>query len=200
MLINLLLPLMGYLFGSISSAIIVSKMMGLEDPRTQGSGNPGATNVLRLGGKKAAIITLVGDLLKGLLPVIIAKSITTEPLILALTALAAFLGHLYPVFFGFKGGKGVATAIGAIIGLSPATAGLLFLTWLAVALISRYSSLAALIASAAAPVYAWWLGLPAQIILVFFLIAVMLFWRHRENISRLLAGTESKINLTKKSG
>ena len=199
MLINLLLPVMGYLLGSISSAIIVSKMMGLEDPRTQGSGNPGATNVLRLGGKKAAIITLIGDLLKGLLPVIIAKAITTDPLILALTALAAFLGHLYPVFFGFKGGKGVATAIGAIIGLSPATAGLLFLTWLAVAVISRYSSLAALVASAAAPVYAWWLGLPVQIIVVFLLIAAMLFWRHRENITRLLAGSESKINLTKKS-
>ena len=199
MLINLLLPLMGYLFGSISSAIIVSKMMGLKDPRTEGSGNPGATNVLRLGGKKAAIITLVGDLLKGLLPVIIAKAITSDPMVLALTALAAFLGHLYPVFFGFKGGKGVATAIGAIIGLSPASAGLLFLTWLAVAVISRYSSLAALTASAAAPIYAWWLGLPYQVILVFLLIAVMLFWRHRENIARLLAGTESKINLTKKS-
>ena len=198
MLISLVLPLMGYLFGSISSAIIVSKMMGLKDPRTEGSGNPGATNVLRLGGKKAAIITLVGDLLKGLLPVIIAKAFTNDPMILALTAFAAFLGHLYPVFFGFKGGKGVATAIGAIIGLCPATAGLLFLTWLVVAVVSRYSSLAALVASAAAPVYAWWQGLPVQTILVFLLIAMMLFWRHRENISRLLSGQESKINLTKK--
>jgi len=194
---NYLIPLMGYLFGSVSSAIIVAKMMGLDDPRTQGSGNPGATNVLRLGGKKAAIITLAGDVLKGLLPVIIAKSISDDPLILALTAFATFLGHLYPVFFGFKGGKGVATAIGAIIGLSPAMAGLLFISWLAVAIITRYSSLAALMASAAAPVYAWWLGLPAQIIFAILLIAIMLFWRHRENISRLLAGGESKINLGK---
>ena len=199
MLITILMPLMGYLFGSISSAVIVSKMMGLEDPRTQGSGNPGATNVLRLGGKKAAIITLIGDLLKGLLPVVIAKSITDDPSILALTAFAAFMGHLYPVFFGFKGGKGVATAIGAIIGLSPATAGLLFVTWLAVAIISRYSSLSALVGSALAPVYAWWLGLPGQIIFAILLIAIMLFWRHRENISRLLAGEESKINLGKRS-
>lgn len=198
MLISLILPLMGYLLGSVSSAVIVSKMMGLQDPRTQGSGNPGATNVLRLGGKKAAIITLIGDLLKGLLPVIIAGSVTDQPWILALTAVAAFLGHLYPVFFGFKGGKGVATAIGAIIGLSPAIAGLLFVTWTAVAVISRYSSLSALVGAALAPVYAWWLGLPGQIVLAIVLIAVMLFWRHRENISRLLAGTESKINLGKR--
>lgn len=188
---------MGYLFGSVSSAIIVAKIMGLDDPRTQGSGNPGATNVLRLGGKKAAIITLAGDVLKGLLPVMIAKSISDDPLILALTAFATFLGHLYPVFFGFKGGKGVATAIGAIIGLSLAMAGLLFISWLAVAIITRYSSLAALMASAAAPVYAWWLGLPEQIVIAILLIAIMLFWRHRENISRLVAGRESKINLGK---
>ncbi len=188
---------MAYLFGSISSAVIVSKLMGLDDPRTQGSGNPGATNVLRLGGKKAAIITLAGDVLKGLLPVIIAKSLTTSPTVLALTAFAAFLGHLYPVFFGFKGGKGVATAIGAIIGLSISTAGLLMLTWLVIAVVTRYSSLAALVASALAPFYAWWLALPNAIILAMTLIAVMLFWRHRENIGRLLAGQESKIKLTK---
>lgn len=194
---NFLMPIMGYLSGSISSAVIVAKLMGLEDPRTQGSGNPGATNVLRLGGKKAAIITLAGDVLKGLLPVIVARAITDDPLILALTAFAAFLGHLYPVFFGFKGGKGVATAIGTIIGLSPATAGLLFVSWLVVAIITRYSSLSALVASALAPVYAWWLGLPAQIIIAILLTAIMLFWRHRENISRLLAGKESKISLGK---
>lgn len=197
MLLTLILPLMAYLFGSISSAVIVSKLMGLDDPRTQGSGNPGATNVLRLGGKKAAIITLAGDVLKGLLPVIIAKSLTTSPTVLALTAFAAFLGHLYPVFFGFKGGKGVATAIGAIIGLSISTAGLLMLTWLVIAVVTRYSSLAALVASALAPFYAWWLALPNAIILAMTLIAVMLFWRHRENIGRLLAGQESKIKLTK---
>ena len=197
MLLNLLLPVMAYLFGSISSAIIVSKIMGLDDPRTQGSGNPGATNVLRFGGKKAAIITLLGDVLKGLLPVIIAKSLTNSSEVLALTAFSAFLGHLYPVFFGFKGGKGVATAIGAIIGLSVAAAGLLALTWLVVAVISKYSSLAALVASALAPIYAWWLGMPTAIIFAILLIAVMLFWRHRENIARLFSGEESKIKLTK---
>ena len=187
MLINILLPILGYLFGSISCAIIVAKLMGLDDPRTGGSGNPGATNVLRLGGKKAAIITLLGDVLKGLLPVIIAKALTDNPTVLALTAFAAFLGHLYPLFFGFKGGKGVATGIGAIIGLSPATAALLLLSWLVVALVTRYSSLAALVASALAPVYAWWLGLPTPIVLAILLIAAMLFWRHRENISRVIA-------------
>lgn len=200
MLINIFMPVIGYLFGSISSAIIVAKMMGLEDPRTRGSGNPGATNLLRLGGKKAAVITLAGDVLKGLLPVIIAKAITEDPLVLALTACATFLGHLYPIFFGFKGGKGVATAIGAIIGLSPAMSGLLFLTWLSIAVITRYSSLSALIASAVAPVYAWWLGLPVQVIFAVIFIAIMLFWRHRENITRLIAGRESKISLGKKNG
>lgn len=197
MLLNLLLPVMAYLFGSISSAIIVSRLMGLDDPRTQGSGNPGATNVLRFGGKKAAIITLVGDVLKGLLPVIIAKALTNNPSVLALAAFAAFLGHLYPVFFGFKGGKGVATAIGAIIGLSVPLAGLLMLSWFVVALVSKYSSLAALVASALAPIYAWWLGMPTPIILAILLIALMLFWRHRENISRLISGEESKIKLSK---
>ena len=197
MLLILLLPVMAYLFGSISCAVIVSKLMGLEDPRTQGSGNPGATNVLRLGGKKAAIITLIGDLLKGLLPVIIAKALTNNPSVLALTAFTAFLGHLYPVFFGFKGGKGVATAIGAIIGLSVPVAGLLILSWFVVAMVSKYSSLAALVASALAPIYAWWLGMPTAIVLAILLIAAMLFWRHRENISRLLLGEESKIKLTK---
>lgn len=195
MLISLILPLMGYLFGSISSAVIVSKMMGLKDPRTEGSGNPGATNVLRLGGKKAAIITLIGDVLKGLLPVIIASALTDGAWIPALTAAAAFLGHLFPVFFGFKGGKGVATASGAIIGLSPAIAGMLFITWVTVAVISRYSSLSALVAAVLAPLYAWWLGLPVPTVLAIVLIAVVLIWRHRENISRLRAGTESKIKL-----
>ena len=188
-----LLPLLAYCFGSISSAVIVSRLMGLPDPRSSGSNNPGATNVLRLGGKKAAAITLVGDLLKGLIPVLIAKLMTSNPIIIALVGLGAFLGHLYPLFFGFKGGKGVATAAGVFIGLSWVLSLLLFIIWLGVAGIFRYSSLAALTATALAPFIVLFLlpGLP------FFLlasaIAGFLFWRHRANISRLLAGEESKI-------
>ena len=142
----LLIPA-GYLFGSISTAIIVCKLMGLPDPRTQGSRNPGATNVARLGGKKAAALTLAGDMLKGLLPVTIAHALGSDATILAGTALAAFLGHLYPVFFGFQGGKGVATALGVIYGLYWPVGLLTSAVWLIMAVLFRYSSLAALVAT-----------------------------------------------------
>ena len=195
-MLNLLLPLLGYLIGSVSSAIIVSKLMGLPDPRTSGSNNPGATNVLRLGGKKAAAITLLGDVLKGLLPVLIAKALTGSTLTIALVGIAAFLGHLYPVFFGFKGGKGVATAAGVFIGLSGIVTLILLGIWLITAAISKYSSLAALVATLSAP-FVVLLFLPG---IPFFLmacaIAALLFWRHRENIGRLKRGEESKIRLS----
>ena len=144
--ITYLLVPAGYLFGSISAAIIVCRLMGLPDPRTEGSRNPGATNVARLGGKKAAALTLAGDMLKGLLPVLAAHALQAGPLVLALTALAAFLGHLYPVFFGFQGGKGVATALGVTFGLHWMIGLLTAATWLATALLFRYSSLSALVA------------------------------------------------------
>ena len=134
---------LAYLLGSVSTAIIVCKLMGLPDPRTEGSGNPGATNVLRVGGKKAAAITLFGDTLKGLLPVLIARAFTSDPLILGLVGLAAFLGHLYPVFFGFKGGKGVATMLGVLFGYSWWVGLATAATWLIVAKVFKVSSLSA---------------------------------------------------------
>ncbi|MCK5092187.1 MAG: glycerol-3-phosphate 1-O-acyltransferase PlsY, partial [Gammaproteobacteria bacterium] len=154
-LIENLLIITGYLLGSISSAIIVCKLMRLPDPRTQGSGNPGATNVMRLGGKKAAAITLAGDMLKGLIPVAIAQSLDMNMLVISSVGLAAFLGHLYPVFFRFKGGKGVATAIGVLLAASWKVGLAVIITWLIVARLLRISSLAALIAFLLAPLYAW---------------------------------------------
>jgi len=192
-MLTYLIPLGGYLLGSLSSAVIVARSMGLRDPREVGSKNPGATNVLRYGGKKAAIATLAGDMLKGVIAVLVARWLSTDPVVIGATMVTAFLGHLYPVFFGFKGGKGVATALGTFLGanfwLGLAVVG----TWLLMAFITRYSSLSALVATAAAPFYTWYvLGKPPYIIAVF-VIAVMLFWRHRSNIRNLLTGKENKI-------
>ncbi|WP_246540141.1 glycerol-3-phosphate 1-O-acyltransferase PlsY [sulfur-oxidizing endosymbiont of Gigantopelta aegis] len=184
------LSLFAYLFGSISAAIITCKVMGLPDPRTQGSNNPGATNVMRIGGKKAAAITLLGDMLKGLLPVLIAMAITREELTLALVAAAAFLGHLYPIFFGFKGGKGVATSFGVILGVSWPVAIAMMLTWLGVAYGLKISSMSALVAAALAPFYFWWLTGSNVYVIMAVLISSLLIWRHRSNIKRLLDGTE----------
>jgi len=193
-----LLVLGGYLFGSISTAIIVCKLMGLPDPRTQGSRNPGATNVARLGGKKAAAYTLAGDMLKGLLPVLLAHALHADPTILAATALAAFLGHLYPVFFGFQGGKGVATALGVIYGLYWPVGLLTTAIWLGMALVFRYSSLAALTAILLTPLGFMWL-LPEQpIIVAMVVLTAILYWRHRSNIANLLSGKEDKISFGKK--
>jgi len=153
----------GYLFGSISTAIIVCKLMGLPDPRTTGSRNPGATNVARIGGKKAAALTLAGDLLKGLIPVLTAHALQADATVLAGTALAAFLGHLYPVFFGFQGGKGVATALGVIYGLYWPVGLLTTAVWLAMALLFRISSLAALTAMLVMPAGFYWLQPQAPI-------------------------------------
>ena len=193
-----LLILAGYLFGSISTAIIVCKLMGLPDPRTGGSGNPGATNVARLGGKKAAALTLVGDMLKGLIPVLIAHALHASPVILAGTALAAFLGHLYPVFFGFRGGKGVATALGVIYGLDWRVGLLTTAIWLGMALLFRYSSLAALVAILLAPLGFLWLWPQPAVIAAMVIMTVLLYWRHRGNISNLLNGKEGKISFGKK--
>lgn len=188
-----LLPIGAYLLGSISSAILVAKIMGLPDPRDSGSRNPGATNILRIGSKTAAAITLLGDLLKGVIAIVITKVITDDPLILAMSALSVFLGHLYPVYFGFKGGKGVATALGVYLALDPWLGLTLVVTWLIVAAITKYSSAAALIAAALSPIYVWyWLDNTA-ILLVSIVMALLLIWRHQTNIKRLIDGTETKI-------
>ena len=196
-MLDYILIFASYLIGSLSSAIIVCKIMGLPDPRGEGSGNPGATNVLRFGGKKAAAITLAGDMIKGLIPVLIAQYLEISVLGIALVGLAAFLGHLYPVFFQFKGGKGVATMLGVMFGFSwwigLATAG----TWLFMAKIVKISSLSALVATALAPVYVWlWFNHPEPIAVTIFM-TVILFWRHRSNIQNMLKGTEDAIGKDK---
>ena len=190
---EILFVIAAYLVGSISSAIIVCKLMGLPDPRSQGSGNPGATNVLRMGSKKGAAITLAGDMLKGLLPVLLASYLEMSILTLALTGFAAFIGHLYPVFFQFQGGKGVATMLGVLTGLSWQTGAAAGLTWLVVAKVFKISSLSALIAMLLAPLYLW-LFLPApELIYATSAMTAILFIRHRKNILNLLSGKEGKI-------
>ncbi|HRX71515.1 MAG: glycerol-3-phosphate 1-O-acyltransferase PlsY [Candidatus Competibacteraceae bacterium] len=200
LLITVLLVVLGYLAGSISTAILVCRAMGLPDPRSEGSRNPGATNVLRFGGKKAAAITLAGDFLKGLLPVLLARWAGAEEIGLALIALAAFLGHLYPVFFDFAGGKGVATAFGTILGLSWPVALAALATWLMMALVVRISSLSALTAALVTPVCGWWFDLPLPQNGVILIMVLLLVWRHRSNIQNLLAGAEDKIGTDRSEG
>lgn len=182
-----------YLFGSLSTAILVCKIMGLPDPRSQGSNNPGATNVLRIGGKKAALITLLGDMLKGVIPVLAAKWYGLPPIGLALVSLAAFLGHLYPIFFHFKGGKGVATALGCLLALSLTTGIAWIATWLIIAVLFGYASLASLIASLFAPIYIGYFTGDLYYALIIALMSMLLIYRHRTNIVNLLIGKESKI-------
>ncbi len=188
----LLVPF-AYLLGSLSSAVITSRIMGLPDPREEGSKNPGATNVLRLGGKKAAIVTLLGDMAKGLIPLAVAKALGAQNVVLAAVGLAAFIGHLYPLFFGFKGGKGVATALGVLTGYSWLTGLAVLLTWIAVAFVSRISSLSALVAAALAPAYVWVLLNSPELIFATALMSALLIWRHKSNIQRILRGQESRI-------
>ncbi len=183
-----------YLLGSISSAIIVCRIMGLPDPRTQGSNNPGATNVLRIGGKKAAAITLLGDALKGFVPVALAHLLHLSPLVFAFTGLAAFLGHLYPVFFGFKGGKGVATALGVQFGWSWMIGSGVALIWLFVAKGLGISSLAALVSMALAPLIVWFVWPAPELLVAQIFITLLLFWRHRSNIQNMMQGKEGKIS------
>jgi glycerol-3-phosphate acyltransferase PlsY len=184
--------LIAYLFGSLNSAIVLCKLASLPDPRTQGSGNPGATNVLRFGGKKLAATVLFFDVLKGVIPVVIAHLLGLDMVWVAATAFAAFVGHLFPIFFQFQGGKGVATALGGFLALSPALAGAGLLTWLVVFAISRISSLSALTAAALTPVYSLWIidSLPARWVIL--VTALMLIARHHGNNRRLLSGQEGK--------
>lgn len=189
--------LVAYLIGSISFAVVMSHLFGLSDPRTYGSGNPGATNVLRSGNKKAAIATLIGDAAKGWFAVWLAEylqerySITTAGL--ALVAIAVFIGHLYPVFFKFKGGKGVATALGVLIGINGWLGLATLVTWLVIAYAFRYSSLAALVASIFAPFYYLLLFGADEMLFAVVAMSALLLWRHSSNIANLIAGKESRI-------
>ncbi|MES1980876.1 MAG: glycerol-3-phosphate 1-O-acyltransferase PlsY [Pseudomonadota bacterium] len=185
-----------YLLGSVSFAVLMSRAFSLPDPRTYGSHNPGATNVLRSGKRAAAVLTLLGDAAKGGLAVWLAQRFAPQPngeLLIAAVALAVFLGHLYPIFLRFKGGKGVATALGVLLVLDLWLGLAVLATWLVVALIFRLSSLAALLAAASAPFYAWLLNMPRVYVLVTIILSALLVWRHRSNIRNLLAGRESHI-------
>jgi acyl phosphate:glycerol-3-phosphate acyltransferase len=187
---SIILIICSYLLGSISSAILLSKIMGFEDPRSEGSKNPGATNVLRIAGKKAAFLTLVGDCMKGFIPVVAARLLNFDPLIVALTAFAAFGGHCFPVFFAFRGGKGVATAIAATVAFNTLVGALLIAILLLFARVFRISSLAAIISFSALPALVYWRQPDLQVAAVFATLSIILIWRHRANIQRLLSGTE----------
>ncbi len=192
-----LFAIAAYLLGSISFAIVVSKLFRLEDPRTFGSGNPGATNVLRTGNKLAAVLTLIGDCVKGWIPVGLAVQFDEKLALgdagIALIAIAVFAGHLWPVFFRFKGGKGVATALGVLLGLNPILGLATLVTWIVVAYASRYSSPAALLSSLFAPFYYALLFGPGVKLAAVVLMSVLLIYRHRANIANLLSGKESRI-------
>ncbi|MGE3318535.1 MAG: glycerol-3-phosphate 1-O-acyltransferase PlsY [Candidatus Berkiella sp.] len=185
-----------YLIGSISSAILICKMLRLPDPRQGGSGNPGATNVLRLGGKLPAAMVLLCDVVKGMLPVYLVKLFTADPWIISAVLLAAVLGHIYPLFFQFKGGKGVATALGGLLGLSPTLGGIFIFTWLGVFSLTRYSSLSALVAITVVPLFAWGF-LDRRYAFMLVILTLLTLWRHQTNIVRLLRGEESKFSSKK---
>ena len=187
----------GYVIGSIPGAVVVSRIMRLEDPLKAGSGNPGATNVLRLGGKLAGALTLACDLLKGTAVVLAARLIAIDPTVVALAALAVFLGHVYSVFLGFKGGKGVATAIGIFLGMKFVLALAVGGIWIAVAAVSRYASLSSMTAITLSPILCWFFLEDVWFVAAASVIALFVIATHRSNIKRLVAGNESKINLKK---
>jgi glycerol-3-phosphate acyltransferase PlsY len=202
-MLSIVLIVAGYLIGSVSFAFLVSRMMGLPNPHSYGSGNPGATNVLRSGSKKAAILTLLGDAAKGGFALWLASRFVAggwvqtgdAEMVLAAVAVAAFLGHLFPLYSRFCGGKGVATAAGILLVLDPAMGGAILGIWILVALTTRYSSLAAIIAAVASPVLAVVFLGKSWFALAVLCMSLLLLWRHRGNISKLLAGTESRIKL-----
>ena len=191
-----------YLLGSVSFAVLMSKAFGLADPRTYGSGNPGATNVLRSGKKAAAALTLLGDAAKGWLAVFLSIHFAPHDgqgvLLVALVSLAVFLGHVFPVFLKFKGGKGVATALGVLLALSGWMGLAVLGTWLLVAVVFRYSSAAALVAAIASPVYAMLLHLRPELVVATAIMSMLLIWRHKSNIQNLMTGKETKIGGKKK--
>ena len=184
---------LAYLIGSFSSAIITCKIMGIEDPRNTGSHNPGATNVLRHGGKKAAIITLLGDMLKGLIPVLVVSQLQTDTLIIALVGLFALLGHIFPVYYGFKGGKGVATYYGVILGMNLLAGLIAGAIWFGMAAIVKISSLSALVSIFFTPFILWYFSQSVELTSAVAVMSILVFWRHKQNIKSLLQGSENKI-------
>ena len=180
----------GYAVGSIATAILVARALGLGDPRQSGSGNPGATNILRIGGKKAALLTLLGDLIKGVIPIVAARLLGLEGWALAAVALATFLGHLYPVFFGFRGGKGVATALGILLALLPVLGLSILGLWILVFAVTRVSSMAALLAAIGAVPIVFAVSSATSMRVLVLVLVLLVLWRHRANIRRLLDGSE----------
>jgi len=193
---------LAYLIGSISTAIITCKIMGIEDPRNMGSNNPGATNVLRHGGKKAAAITLLGDMLKGLLPVLLAVQLQTQfhfdILTVAMVGLFALLGHIFPIYYGFNGGKGVATYYGVALGINWLVGLIALAIWLVIAKLLKISSLSALISIFCTPFILWFFSQSAELTTAMALMSILVFWRHKRNIKSLLQGSEAKIEKSSK--
>lgn len=192
------LVICAYLMGSFSAGILVSKFLSLPDPRTLGSKNPGATNVLRTGGKKAAILTLLGDSLKGLIPILVARYFGLSFEWLAIIGIAAFLGHVFSLYYGFKGGKGVATAMGIYLGLNPLIGLAIITTWLSAAFAFNMSSLSALIATLLAPFYFYYITRSLPLLIGLLFITALIYWKHKTNIKKIIAGTENNI-VTKKN-
>lgn len=197
MFVYIAIIILAYLIGSIASAIIVCRTLGLGDPRTDGSGNPGATNVLRLHGKKAAALTLAGDVIKGVPAILLLHYLQAPDLYIAAAGLSAFIGHIFPLYFGFRGGKGVATLIGVLIATHWSLGLAFILCWLLVAFTTRYSSLSAMTAAVLTPVFSWLLLNSPVYIVSCALMSAALLWRHRPNIKKLLSGEESKIGAKK---
>lgn len=200
---TLVFVVLAYLLGSVSFAVLMSKAFGLADPRSYGSGNPGATNVLRSGKKAAAALTLLGDAAKGWLAVFVAIKFAPHDgqglLLVTLVVLAVFLGHVFPIFLKFQGGKGVATALGVLLALNVWMGLAVLGTWLLVAVVFRYSSLSALLAAVAAPIYAMLFHLRPELVLATAIMSILLIWRHKSNIQNLMSGKESKIGRKKKA-
>ena len=190
---QILLVLIAYLLGSVNSAIIVCRIMNLSDPRDSGSRNPGATNVLRIGNKIAAAITLLGDLLKGFIPVVVTNYFFGYGPTIAIVSLAALLGHMYPIYYRFQGGKGVATTLGILLGISWLLGLIWIIMWLSAALLFKYSSLAALLATSLILIFSWFWSFDLWIFAALLIITVLVFWRHRSNIRNLYLGDETKL-------
>ena len=191
MINQIIITLIAYLIGSLSFGILASKLFNIADPRTMGSKNPGATNVMRQGNKIAAIFTLLGDMLKATILLLIAKFYGASDSLIVLMALAVLLGHVYPIYYQFKGGKGVATALGILLGISPVLALSVFIIWIIIFFIWRFSSLAAIGATLLSPIIALWIGLSNQLVFLMCILSLIILVRHKSNIKNLLNGTES---------